>query len=99
MKCININLLFIFRYRNDKQRIEDSIKHSNDFSKQFHYEKNKLLTNELMELFQGMNFISYKGTDIFRRQIFFIYLDLIDFYNLDNDYLTDPLIIYLENCN
>lgn len=52
-----------------------------------------------MEIFfNNLNFIQFKGTDILNRQLFFVYLDRIALYDLDNDHLSDHLIIYLTKC-
>ena len=48
--------------------------------------------------FEKMKFFDYKGSDILKRQIFFFHLKLIDFYDLDNEHLTDNLILYLSDC-
>src|SRR5690606_24112607 len=92
-------LMLNYRYRNDEQRIIESVINSRDFAKQFYFEKTKLLTENLKIFFDKMNFIQYKGTDIMKRQIFFVYLNLIDCYEVDNDHLIDPFIIYLTDCN
>lgn len=85
-------------YRNDEQRIVESVINSNDFAKQFYFEKTKLLTENMITFFDKINFIQYKGTDIMKRQIFFVYLHMIDCYEVDNDHLIDPFIIYLTHC-
>jgi hypothetical protein len=46
-----------------------------------------------------MRFIEFKGTDIFKRQIFFLFLNKVELLSIDNDHLMDPLIIYLIDCN
>jgi len=48
--------------------------------------------------FDKMKFFDYKGSDMLKRQIFFLHLKLIDFYDLDNEHLTDNLILYLSDC-
>jgi hypothetical protein len=71
---------------------------SNDFARQFYFENHKLVTDEMEFFFNNLNFIQFKGTDILNRQLFFVYLDRIAFYDLDNDHLSDHLIIYLTKC-
>ncbi len=89
----------MFRYRNDEQRIKESVLSSKDFAKQFYFEKLKLLTDEHSTNFENLNFIQFKGTDILKRQIFFLHLDRISLYDIDNEHLSDHFIIYLSNCN
>ena len=44
-----------------------------------------------------MKFIKFRGKDILQRQIFYFYLNKINFYDIDNDHLSDNLIIYITN--
>lgn len=88
----------MYRYRNDGQRIFEAIVNSNDYARQYYFEKTKLLTGSVEERLINYNYISYKGTDILKRQIFFVYLDKIDFGYLDEKDLIDPFIIYLTKC-
>jgi hypothetical protein len=76
----------------------ESVIKSNNFYKQFLYEKNKLLVPELERKFREMNFIDNKGTDVLKRQLLFFYLDFVDFFSIDNEHFIDPFIIYLSNC-
>ena len=45
-----------------------------------------------------MKFLDYKGNDIMKREIFFFHLKMINFYEIDNEHLTDHLILYISEC-
>ncbi len=89
---------FLFRYRTDEQRIQESIINSQDYAKIFNFENSKLLTDDLCNQFDELNFIHYKGTDINKRQIFFLHLNRLNFSEIDYEMKTNPLIIYLSKC-
>ena len=73
---------------------------SKDFSKKFflettNSEKKKSHAEEMHTYFDSLKFFDYKGSDIMKRQIFFFHLKLINFYEIDNEHMTDNLILYI----
>lgn len=95
----------IYSYKNDESRITSSLMETKDFAKKFFLEalnnsnKNKSDIKDIYSYFDKMKFFDYKGSDILKRQIFFFHLKLINFYDIDNEHMTDQLILYLAECN
>lgn len=82
----------------DKYKIGRVFKEEVDFAKKFYYD-NIIKYNEKIEsIFEEMNFITFKGTDFYKRQLFFIYLQLIDFYQLENIGLQNEFLLFTFNC-
>ncbi len=70
---------------------------SMNFLKNFYFVHKKFLTNTLIDKFDKLNFIKFVGKDIYRRQIFLIGLDKLDFNALEKE--LNALLIYSINCN
>lgn len=84
--------------KNDSQRIKEIFNEDVDFAKKFYYENIPKLNIELDTKFENLNFISYKGTDQGKRQIFFIYLKLINFPKLEEHKIEKDFLLYCYNC-
>lgn len=63
------------------------------YYKQFYYKNIKNYSIELKGKFEDLNFISFKGTDE-SRQIFFFYLKLIDWSQMEEMQIDNLLLIY-----
>ena len=69
---------------------------SNNFLKNFYFTNKKLLNNILTKEFENLNFIIFVGKDLYRRQIFLIDLDKLNFDLLENN--LNALQIFIINC-
>ena len=81
-------------YINDKQRIGEIFKEEIDFAKKFYYLNNREYNEYLETHFDDLNFLQFKGTDINKRQIFFLYLKLINFNKLEDYQLENDFLLY-----
>ena len=81
-------------YINDKQRIGEIFKEEIDFAKKFYYINNREYNEYLETHFDDLNFLQFKGTDMNKRQIFFLYLKLINFNKLEDYQLENDFLLY-----
>ena len=81
-------------YINDKIRIGEVFKEEIDFAKKFYYLNNKEYNESLETYFDDLNCLQFKGTDINKRQIFFLYLKLINFNKLEDYQLENDFLLY-----
>lgn len=83
---------------NDKDKIGRVFKEEIDFAKKFYYDNIVKYNEKIESIFEEMNFITFKGTDFYKRQLFFIYLQLIDFNQLETIGLQNEFLLFNFNC-
>jgi hypothetical protein len=81
-------------YINDKQRIGEIFKEEIDFAKKLYYLNNREYNEYLETHFDDLNFLQFKGTDMNKRQIFFLYLKLINFNKLEDYQIENDFLLY-----
>lgn len=84
--------------KNDSQRIKEIFNEDVDFAKKFYYDNIKHYNEDIENKFENLNFISYKGTDRAKRQIFFVYLKMLDFQKMEEYKLEKDMLLYCYNC-
>ena len=84
--------------KNDSQRIKEIFNEEVDFAKKFYYDNIKHYNEDIESKFENLNFISYKGTDRAKRQIYFVYLKMLDFQKMEEYKLEKDMLLYCYNC-
>jgi len=72
---------------------------TNNYLKNFYFANKKALTSTITTEFEKLNFIVFVGKDLYRRQIFLIDIDKLDFTVFEEKFYMNPLIIFVINCN
>ena len=85
-------------YTSDAVRINETFNQEIDYMKKFYYENKHIYSNEIETLFEKMNFLNFKGTDMYKRQIYFLYLRLLDFEQIEKYKLEKYLLLFCINC-
>ncbi|MCQ2817041.1 MAG: hypothetical protein MJ252_07230, partial [archaeon] len=64
------------------------------FSKKYYYKNLKSFSKEIKDKMEDLGFLQYKGTDMEQRQIFFLYMKLINFEIFEGMKIENLLLIF-----